>query len=73
MFFDRSEPQAIADCVRSFIANERKFSRTDCRQQAKQFSAERFRAQFTASVNGAIERCRMGAGDQQSLPPRMIA
>jgi glycosyltransferase involved in cell wall biosynthesis len=75
MFFDRSEPGAIADCVRSFIAKEQNFSRSDCRQQARQFSAERFRAQFTASVNSAIERCQLRppAGDEDSAPPRMIA
>jgi glycosyltransferase involved in cell wall biosynthesis len=73
MFFKEAEPRAIAECVRSFVAKEQKFARSDCRQQAKQFSAERFRTQFTASVNSAVERCGIGARDQESLPPRMIA
>jgi hypothetical protein len=75
MFFGASEPLAIAECVRAFIAKEHKFSRSDCRQQARQFSAERFRTQFTAAVDSTIARCRIETftGNSDLVPPRMIA
>lgn len=56
MFFDAADPQSIAQCVRGFIANEKSFSRLDCRQRASFFSAERFRHQFTSAVNEEMER-----------------
>jgi glycosyltransferase involved in cell wall biosynthesis len=70
MFFDKAEPQAIAQCVRAFIANEKSFSRFDCRQRANLFSAERFRHQFTSAVNEELERLRAG---EQAHSARMIA
>ena len=54
MFFDTSEPKAIADCVRDFVAQEKLFSRSDCRAQANQFSAKRFRSEFTSFVDDAL-------------------
>ena len=43
MFFERAEPALIADCVREFVRNEGVISRQACREQAENFSAERFR------------------------------
>ena len=54
MFFDTPEPKAIADCVRDFVAQEHSFSRSDCRAQANQFSAKRFRSEFTSFVDNAL-------------------
>ncbi|OYU89637.1 MAG: glycosyl transferase family 1 [Bradyrhizobiaceae bacterium PARB1] len=51
MFFDASEPEAIAECVRAFIAREHEFSRDVCRAHAQKFSAERFRAELMTFVN----------------------
>lgn len=69
MFFEKADPQSIAECVRSFVANEKSISRLDCRQHATLFSAERFRNQFVAAVNEELERFR--AGDHTS--PRLVA
>lgn len=54
MFFDSPNPKAIAECVRAFVAQESSFSRSDCRARASEFSAERFRAEFTAFVNNQM-------------------
>lgn len=71
MFFDKADPETIADCVRSFVAKEKTISRLDCRQRATAFSVERFRSQFVAAVNEELERFR--AGDQGLASPRLIA
>lgn len=70
MFFERADPQSIADCVRGFVARERSISRLDCRQRAGTFSAERFRSQFVAAVNEELERVRAGGLAQDA---RLIA
>jgi glycosyltransferase involved in cell wall biosynthesis len=54
MFFNTAEPAAIADCVREFVTQEKLFSRSDCRSQASQFSANRFRAEFKSFVDDAL-------------------
>jgi glycosyltransferase involved in cell wall biosynthesis len=69
MLFDSAEPAAIADCVRAFVAQEQLFSRDDCRAQASQFSAERFRAEFTTVVEGAMEQSRAGLEVRSGRPP----
>lgn len=51
MFFDVNEPEAIAECVRAFIAREHEFSRDVCRAHAQKFSAERFRSELMGFVN----------------------
>ncbi|UFZ01858.1 glycosyltransferase [Bradyrhizobium ontarionense] len=70
MFFDRPAPEAIAACVRSFVAREKSISRLDCRQRAGFFSAERFRSQFAAAVNEELEHFRAG---HQGRATRLIA
>ncbi|CAL80662.1 putative Glycosyl transferase, group 1 family protein [Bradyrhizobium sp. ORS 278] len=60
MFFESAEPDAIAGCVRAFVAREKAFSRLDCRQRAGFFSAERFRSQFVAAVNEELDNFRDG-------------
>lgn len=67
MFFDVNEPEAIAECVRAFIAREHEFSRDVCRAHAQKFSAERFRIELTTFVNDNMkgftgERRRGGRG-----------
>lgn len=54
MFFDSNEPDAIADCVRGFVAQESLISRDECRARAQQFSAERFRAELTAFIDSQM-------------------
>jgi glycosyltransferase involved in cell wall biosynthesis len=71
MFFDKADPQSIAECVRAFVAKEKTISRLDCRQRAAFFSAERFRSQFVATVNEEMERLR--AGGQGLELSRLIA
>jgi glycosyltransferase involved in cell wall biosynthesis len=68
MLFDNAEPATIADCVRAFVAQEQLFARADCRAQASQFSAERFRAEFTAVVEGAMEQSRLGLEVKSGRP-----
>ncbi|MGJ4952544.1 glycosyltransferase [Bradyrhizobium sp. HKCCYLS20291] len=70
MFFDTPEPEAIAACVRSFVAKEKSISRLDCRQRASFFSADRFRSQFVAAVNEEVEHFRAG---HQGRATRLIA
>jgi glycosyltransferase involved in cell wall biosynthesis len=54
MFFDSTDPKAIAQCVRAFVAQEKSFSRADCRARAEEFSAERFRREFMAFVDSQM-------------------
>ncbi|WP_284416944.1 MULTISPECIES: glycosyltransferase [unclassified Bradyrhizobium] len=70
MFFDSPEPEAIAACVRGFVAREKSISRLDCRQRAGFFSADRFRSQFVAAVNEELEHFRAG---HQGRATRLIA
>ncbi|MGC2779123.1 MAG: glycosyltransferase [Bradyrhizobium sp.] len=70
MFFDKPAPEAIAACVRAFVAKEKSISRLDCRQRAGFFSAERFRSQFAAAVNEELEHFRAG---HQGRATRLIA
>ncbi|MBI5110930.1 MAG: glycosyltransferase [Rhodovulum sp.] len=58
LFFPTPDPADIAACVRSFVAQEHMFSRTVCRTQAARFSAERFRAEFSAFVDRQVEAGR---------------
>lgn len=68
LLFDTPDPQTIADCVRSFIVQESLFSRTDCRAQASRFSAERFRAEFTATINAVMAHAQTRAVAGASQP-----
>ena len=53
MFFDQSEPNSIAECVRSFVSKEQTISRLECRRRASLFSPEKFRARFMGAVTAA--------------------
>lgn len=50
LFFGEPTATAIAATVRSFVLQEDRFSRSDCRAQAARFSAARFRREFTTFV-----------------------
>ncbi|CAO4163500.1 glycosyltransferase [Methylorubrum populi] len=56
LFFDEPTAEAIAACIRTFVSIEGSFSRAACRAQAEQFSAERFRREFTAFVAAQMDR-----------------
>jgi glycosyltransferase involved in cell wall biosynthesis len=58
MFFFNPAPDDIANSVRAFVAQEHTFSRLVCRARANRFSAERFRAEFTAFVDRELESNR---------------
>jgi glycosyltransferase involved in cell wall biosynthesis len=58
MFFETPDARAIAACVQEFIADEASFSRSACRDQARRFSAERFRAEFTAFAERELAEAR---------------
>lgn len=54
MFFEEPTPAAIAACLAKFVALEDTFSPVACRQQASQFSNERFRKEFADIVKKAM-------------------
>jgi glycosyltransferase involved in cell wall biosynthesis len=58
MFFDEATPNDIAACVRDFVARESEFSREACRARAQEFSAERFRQEFSNFVDEAMRESR---------------
>jgi glycosyltransferase involved in cell wall biosynthesis len=67
MFFDSPRPEAIAQCVRAFVAQEASFSRAECRARAEIFSAARFRSELMAFIDSQMatftgERRRGPAG-----------
>ena len=53
LFFDAQTPEAIADAVLRFEANQSRFSPAACRENALAFAPERFRAEFAAFVEDA--------------------
>ncbi|HKK20850.1 MAG TPA: glycosyltransferase, partial [candidate division Zixibacteria bacterium] len=54
MFFDRQEPEAIAEIIRQFEARLDRFDPAEIRQHALKFSADRFRQEFKQFVDRAI-------------------
>ncbi len=58
LFFADPTAEAIAACLRAFVATEGEFSREACRVQAERFSAERFRQEFTTLVDEALASLR---------------
>lgn len=74
MLFDRPDAGAISACVRAFVAQEGSFSQADCRAQANQFSADRFRAELMAVVDKAMERSlTIGVRNPLTFPSRNTA
>lgn len=75
VLFDNAEPNTIAKCVRAFVAQEHMFIRADCRAQASQFSAERFRRDFMSTVDAAMEAShnRTTAKTVKPFPSRLQA
>jgi len=64
-FFEAQTPAALAAAVREFEASRERISEAACRENAERFSAERFRREFSAFVEGAygdwLEFRRAGA------------
>jgi hypothetical protein len=50
VFFDEQTPDAIAHAIRLFERNAERISPDACIRSAQRFSAERFRAEFSAYV-----------------------
>ncbi len=53
LFFEAQTPEAIADAVLRFEANQSRFSPAACRDNALAFAPERFRAELAAFVEDA--------------------
>lgn len=54
LFFNEDTPEAIAATVKEFVAREVEFSPENCVKHAAKFSADRFRAEFQATVAKAF-------------------
>jgi glycosyltransferase involved in cell wall biosynthesis len=50
LFFDRQEPGAVAEAVRTFERNAMRFSPADCRENATRFSEQIFRDSYSRFV-----------------------
>ena len=50
LFFDRQEPQAIADAVLTFERNQERILAADCRTNALRFSTQIFRETYSRFV-----------------------
>jgi glycosyltransferase involved in cell wall biosynthesis len=50
LFFDRQEPQAIADAVLTFERNQERILAADCRANALRFSTQIFRETYSRFV-----------------------
>jgi glycosyltransferase involved in cell wall biosynthesis len=70
MFFPTASPDDIAACVRNFVKEEDTFSPENCKAQAGRFSPERFRAEFTAFIDQALER---NHSHHETLPAKRAA
>jgi glycosyltransferase involved in cell wall biosynthesis len=58
VFFDAQTPEAVADAVLRFEANEARFDAATCRRNAERFSVERFRREFAAHVEARYAEFR---------------
>jgi len=58
VFFDAQTPEAIADAVLRFEANEAAFDAAACRRNAERFGVERFRREFADHVAARYEAFR---------------
>jgi glycosyltransferase involved in cell wall biosynthesis len=56
LFFFEQTPEAVVRAVDEFEASEARFSQEACRRNAERFSAEKFRNQFTSTVEEARSR-----------------
>lgn len=63
VFFTPQTPEALADAVRRFEANEQSFDPAAIRRHAERFGAERFRSEILACVERALA-ARPAAADQ---------
>ena len=54
MFFDELSIDSIVDTVSDFLAVETSFKASDCTENAKNFSADRFQADFKLAVSKLI-------------------
>jgi len=53
-FFDAAVPEVIVDGVRRFIENEKNYEKNFIINRAKEFSKERFKAEFMSFINSVI-------------------
>jgi glycosyltransferase involved in cell wall biosynthesis len=67
MFFPEATPAEIVKCVRSFIVDEISFSRSACRKQAENFSAEVFGKKFMSFIELQIRH--VGAPQRRTQTP----
>ena len=61
LFFDVQTPEAVVDAVRRFEQQTPAIDPSDCREQAGQFSTQRFASEFTALVEHAWSKFEQGA------------
>lgn len=54
-FFDKARPEMIADGVRRFIENEKKYNYIKIRKQAERFRKERFEREMREFVGGVLK------------------
>ncbi|SDA14143.1 Glycosyltransferase involved in cell wall bisynthesis [Methylobacterium sp. UNC378MF] len=73
MFFDKPEPQAIADCVRRFLQQQSHFTREACWAQAELFSADLFRSRFANFVDEQLVLHRAACETRPRILPRLEA
>jgi len=55
-FFDAATPEVIADCVRRFIENEKRYDKQVIINRAKEFSKDKFIKNFTWIVNDILSK-----------------
>jgi len=56
MFFYEQSPQAIVDAINEFESNYQLFSPMNCKLRAEKFSTERFKKEFSDSVEKALSK-----------------
>lgn len=68
VFFPEQTPQALRHAIQAFNAQRARFDAEDCVRNAKRFSAERFRAEFTAFVEHHAAEMLGARQDAPALP-----
>ncbi len=71
LFFDRQEPQAIADAVLAFERSQDRILPGECRENALRFSAHIFRDTYSRFVDSCWDTFK--GGSSRSRPERRVA
>jgi len=67
-FFDAQTPEVLADAVRRFMENEKKYNRETIIRRAEEFSKEKFKRELSGYINSIISKSKIQMSNQIQNP-----